>query len=452
MAPATVNLRTILRKPTAFVWTAECEAEFQQLKIVLCDKKYIKPFDPELYTELYVDTSKVAGAGYILVQCQKDDADPVQIVGYGSVAAKKSWAYMAPVEAEATGIGWAVNHCSQYLRGSDKTISVITDHFALFAVFDKCAFYLSQRLWNVRSLVMNQRLEVKWVPGKQQAAADALGRNLVWPGAAENAEEIGYDSGYEEALCVASGYRYDRVYEEELSDPMIVEWFDACKCGAVYQKFLTEVMKGLSKEELKLLPSDHPTCAMAQQCDEIGVMQRRGDRLMVFQGNCIVVPAAARGKIKDYLHIPHLGPKLTHQAGALWYWWPGGFQEELYKMTGDCHTCAVFAPSRQKEQEAEERYQPKAPMDMVATALFNFNKVHYLLVVDVFTLYPWYKRFTKCPNTRMVAKSLNNIFLVFGYPNYLKANGGPQYRTYFKDYCRKMYITNHTSSATAVER
>ena len=53
MAPATVNLRTILRKPTAFVWTAECEAEFQQLKIVLCDKKYIKPFDPELYTELF---------------------------------------------------------------------------------------------------------------------------------------------------------------------------------------------------------------------------------------------------------------------------------------------------------------------------------------------------------------------------------------------------------------
>ena len=116
-------------------------------------------------------------------------------------------------------------------------------------------------------------------------------------------------------------------------------------------------------------------------------------------------------------------------------------------MTGDCHTCAIFAHSRQKEWEAEEHCQPKAPMDMVATDLFKFKKVHYLLVVDVYKGYPWYRRFTKFPNTRMVTEGLNGIFLVFGYPKHLKADGGPQYRTGFKDYCKRMYITKHTTSA-----
>ena len=103
MAPATVCMRALLRKASAFVWTPECEAEFQQMKAVPADERFIKPFDPDLYTELLVDTSKVAGAGYILIQRTQDGV--VHIVRCGSVAAKKSWASMAPIEAEATGIG-----------------------------------------------------------------------------------------------------------------------------------------------------------------------------------------------------------------------------------------------------------------------------------------------------------------------------------------------------------
>ena len=86
-------------------------------------------------------------------------------------------------------------------------------------------------------------------------------------------------------------------------------------------------------------------------------------------------------------------------------------------------------------------------MDMVATDLFELKGVHYLLVVDVFTDYPWYKHFTKYPDTKMVKEGLNNIFLVFGYPKHLKADRGLYYRSGFKDYCKKMYIIEHTTSA-----
>ena len=168
---------------------------------------------------------------------------------------------------------------------------------------------------------------------------------------------------------------------------------------------------------------------------------------MVYQGTRIVVPMSARKKIKEYLHLPHLGQKLTHQAGALRYWWPGGFREELYKMSGDCQTCATFSASRQREPEAEERYQLRAPTDMIATDLFEIKGAHYLLVLDVFTGWPWYKRFAKAPNSKMVTEALNDIFLVYGYPKHLKCDGGPQYRSEFKKYCEEMYIMAHTTSA-----
>ena len=52
---------------------------------------------------------------------------------------KRSWGSMAPIEAEATGIGWAVEHCSYDLKGSDKVVTIVTNHYPLVAVFDKCA-------------------------------------------------------------------------------------------------------------------------------------------------------------------------------------------------------------------------------------------------------------------------------------------------------------------------
>ena len=99
----------------------------------------MKPFDPELDTELLVGPSKVAGAGYILIQRSQEGS--VHIVRCGSGAAS-----MAPIRTEAAVIGWAVEYCAHFLKRSDKTISVITDRYPLVAVIGKCVLDLSQRL------------------------------------------------------------------------------------------------------------------------------------------------------------------------------------------------------------------------------------------------------------------------------------------------------------------
>ena len=98
MAPATVSMRALLRNNTAFVWSPECEVEFKQMKAVLSDEQFIWPFDPDLDTELLVDTSKVSGCGYILLQRTQDGS--IHIIRCGSMAAKRGWAGMSPMESE----------------------------------------------------------------------------------------------------------------------------------------------------------------------------------------------------------------------------------------------------------------------------------------------------------------------------------------------------------------
>ena len=111
-----------------------------------------------------------------------------------------------------------------------------------------------------------------------------------------------------------------------------------------------------------------------------------------------------------------------------------------------CQACAIYSPSRQIEQEAEERYQPCEPMDLVVTDLFEIKGCHFLVVLDVFTGYTWMRKFWKSPKTHQVTEALNEIFLTWGYPKHIKADGGGQYRTEFKNYCSNMYITPHTTS------
>ena len=76
------------------------------------------------------------------------------------MAAQRGRAGMSPIESECTGIGWAVEHCGYYLKGASKVIKIITDPFPLGWVFSKGMYELSQRLWNVRSCLMDYNIKV----------------------------------------------------------------------------------------------------------------------------------------------------------------------------------------------------------------------------------------------------------------------------------------------------
>ena len=101
--------------------------------------------------------------------------------------------------------------------------------------------------------------------------------------------------------------------------------------------------------------------------------------------------------------------------------------------------------SVQAATEVVERYYPSSPFDLITTDLFEIKGCRYLVVLNVYTVFPWYKKFGKVPNTSQVTEALNDIFLVWGFPRHIRCSRG-QYRSEFKQFCKGMYTTDHTTS------
>ena len=62
------RMRDLLKKSSAWIWLPEHEEEFRLVKELLVSPKIVKPFDPDLPTELLTDASNLYGLGYALVQ------------------------------------------------------------------------------------------------------------------------------------------------------------------------------------------------------------------------------------------------------------------------------------------------------------------------------------------------------------------------------------------------
>ena len=112
------------------------------MKELLLSPAYVKPFDITWDTYIFVDSSKTEGAGYIMVQVPPGQSihqvgGLFHVVRCGSILPRKSWENLSPVEFEAAGAQWAVEHTKLYIRGSDKPTTLVVDHKPLIGLFRK---------------------------------------------------------------------------------------------------------------------------------------------------------------------------------------------------------------------------------------------------------------------------------------------------------------------------
>ena len=104
---------------------------------------FLRPFDPNLETSFPVDMSNIEGTGFLLMQ--EDDEVKTRVILCGSVAAKKSWKSLSPIESEAVGICWAAQSLDYYLCGAP-VIRCIVDHCPLHTLMTAPLETLSPRM------------------------------------------------------------------------------------------------------------------------------------------------------------------------------------------------------------------------------------------------------------------------------------------------------------------
>ena len=70
-------MRSLVHKEVPYVWTGDMQVEFENMKKILTSEKFVRPFDPELYSVVFVDSSSENGIGYILVQYKQEDKNRI---------------------------------------------------------------------------------------------------------------------------------------------------------------------------------------------------------------------------------------------------------------------------------------------------------------------------------------------------------------------------------------
>ena len=74
-------------------------------------------------------------------------------------------------------------------------------------------------------------------------------------------------------------------------------------------------------------------------------------------------------------------------------------------------------------------------MESISADLWHNRGKDYLVVADRFSGWPWAFQL-RSTDAASISSKLDTIFDDFGFPVHARADGGPQFRTHFEQYCK----------------
>jgi len=416
LAHASSVLRQLLKKDVAFNWLEVHQEAFEQVKKILTSELIVGFFDPSLPTELLTDASRLHGLGYALMQRLPNGNS--RLIQCGSRSLNSAEANYATIELECLAIQWAIHHCRYFLTGAN--FSVLTDHRPLLGLFNKnLGDVENRRLQRIREKIVDFTFELKWVAGKTHQIADALSRSPIFEAPETPDEAHG-------AFCHAVA-----------SDAPLQEIYDAAEADEDYQSVLTALVAGKTPASL---PPRHPAKLFSNVW---GALSVHDDILLMYGSSRMVIPRAMRTRILALLHKPHAGITKTRQAAQRLYFWPG-MTVDIKRVVESCPKCQSLRPSLPLEP-LQDFPQASGPMTDVAVDLFQYGSDHFLVMVDRFSGFPMVHKLSSL-STTAITRVLQGWFNIFGRPERILSDNGPQFRAEFGVFCATIGCQHVTSS------
>ena len=169
----------------------------------------------------------------------------------------------------------------------------------------------------------------------------------------------------------------------------------------------------------------------------------RGDLIVVYglllKSLRIVVPSAMRLQVK--VHEGHHGIVNCRGRAKASIWWPG-LSREVQDMV---EVCAKYRQMR--AEPLMPTSFPERPWQMIATDLFELDKLSYLIVMDYFSRYIEVAAMQKTSKSLEVIRALKAIFARHGIPKEERSDNGPQYTSAeFTNFAKEWGFEHTTSS------
>lgn len=157
-----------------------------------------------------------------------------------------------------------------------------------------------------------------------------------------------------------------------------------------------------------------------------------------------MIPHSLRHEVLNRIHHGHYGEvKCVERARASVYW--PGYIDHIRNMVASCSLC--------QENRCQNPSQPLHPVDLpeypfekVGADLFEFQGIHYILLVDYYSKWPSVAP-QKSITSAAVISETERIFSDFGVPSVFMSDNGTQFASAeFRSFCQKKGIEQTTSS------
>jgi transposase InsO family protein len=326
-------LTELTKNDVAFVWGEAAQKAFDQLKAALQTAPVLAHPDGSRQFLLHTDASGYAVAAVLSQQQGDGSVRPVAYYSRKMTAAEKNYGI---TDKELLAIVEAVRHWRCYLEGNPHSTRILTDHQGLKWLSSKAELSGRQARW-VESL-SDIEYEVAYIPGPQNAAADALSRRVDMEDA-----EVGAAGG-------ASGSS-----SSPSESPARLKIHVAAVQGAaqVERPLWESRVQGLTlRDELRTAAQADPwyRAKLQEASPSDGLL--RGDGLLWTQDGRFYVPAdreVQRKLLYEAHDAPmggHLGTRKTVQKLQRTCYWEG-MSRDIEDYVKGCVVCAAVKPSQQ---------------------------------------------------------------------------------------------------------
>lgn len=387
----TSSLRQLLQKDSDFQWHSEHQVAFDTLKHLICSASSLSYFNPAKSAVVQVDASQNA-LGAALIQDNKP-------IAYASKSLTETESRYANIERELLACVFGAERFHTYLFGKHFTIQ--SDHRPLDMISKKNLTAAPARLQRMLLRLQKYDYEIQYKPGSEVILADSLSR---LPKKMKEAE-IGFDV----AVCFVqfSTQRLAELREETRQDAVL-----SCLMKYIAQGF-PDSRRDVHQQVRQFWPFRDELCI------EDG---------LVLKGEQVVIPQTLQKEYLDKIHEGHQGVTRSQQRAKSSVYWPGIYKD-IETLVTSCLLCQKHQPSQAKEPlEPIVPNIPNVPWHTIGSDLFTLDEKNYLIITDYYSKFPFIEELGNDSTSKKIAELTSKIFSIFGVPNTVITDNGPQFQ------------------------
>lgn len=401
LAESAYVLRDLIKKDTPWTWDETHEHCFKKLKSMITPDACLAYYDPTSILYLEVDASQ-KGLGVALTQ----DGKPV---AFASKTLNECQSRYSNIEREMLAIVHGIQRYHTYLYG--KPFVVVTDHKPLVTICHKPLHAAPPRLQRMLMKIQGYNFTIMYRPGQQMIMADVLSR-LPNPANDDQIELDDRVDGISIDMCDYTSIAMINFSSQKQALLRDETAKDTQLC------LLKEVILHGWPEKIQNLPDNVKSFWSFR--DELSV-----EAGVVVKGNQILIPETMREDILEQLHNGHQGIEKTQRLARESVYWVN-INKDIEKLCKSCDSCSKYQAANVKQPLTPHKV-PSRPWQYISSDIFEANGKQYLLTVDRYSKFPILEELPVPASSRAVTERLKFYVSLFGRPDEIMTDNGPQY-------------------------